>query len=146
MSDVLAVTSSSKSEALCELGADAVLSREADLFEAVGSNSTDVVVDLVAGKKWPQYLEVLRPGGRYAVAGAIAGPLEELDIRTLYLKDLSLFGCTVLGPEIFKNLITLIEQRAISPVIAKTFPPDSIREAQAMFEGKDFAGKIVLSI
>ena len=51
-----------------------------------GSNSVDVVIDLVAGDKWPQYLEVLRPGGRYAVAGAIAGPLVELDVRTLYLK------------------------------------------------------------
>jgi NADPH:quinone reductase-like Zn-dependent oxidoreductase len=143
---VLAVTSPSKSEALRELGADAVLSREADLVEVVGSNSTDVVVDLVAGKQWPQYLEVLRPGGRYAVAGAIAGPLVELDIRTLYLKDLSLFGCTILGSEVFKNLITLIEQGAISPVIAKTFALDAICEAQAMFMDKKFVGKIVLNI
>jgi len=31
-------------------------------------------------------LEVLKKGGRYAVAGAIAGPIVELDVRTLYLK------------------------------------------------------------
>ena len=73
----------------------------------------------MAGEKWPQYLEVLRPGGRYAVAGAIAGPLVELDVRTLYLKDLSLFGCTVLLPNVFKNMINRIEQGAISPVVAR---------------------------
>ena len=45
-----------------------------------GSNSVDVVIDLVAGDKWPQYLEALCHGGRYAVAGAIAGPV----IRSFY--------------------------------------------------------------
>ena len=102
---VMALTSPSKSDAVSDLGADEVLLRETDLVEALGVNGIDVVVDLVAGDKWPQYLEVLCPGGRYAVAGAIAGPLVELDVRTLYLKDLSLFGCTVLGPDVFKNLI-----------------------------------------
>ncbi len=143
---VFAVTSPAKSDALRELGADEVLARETDLVEAVGANAMDVVIDLVAGDKWPQYLAVLRPGGRYAVAGAIAGPLVELDVRTLYLKDLSLFGCTVLGPEVFKNLIKLIEQGAISPVIARTFALSEIRAAQTMFIDKQHVGKIVLRI
>ena len=33
-----------------------------------------VVVDLVAGPGWPALLEVLKRGGRYVTAGAIAGP------------------------------------------------------------------------
>ncbi len=102
---VLAVTSPAKSDALGELGADETISRETNFKKVPGLNSVDVVIDLVAGDKWPQYLEILRPGGRYAVAGAIAGPIVELDVRTLYLKDLSLFGCTVLEPEVFNNLI-----------------------------------------
>ncbi len=143
---VLAVTSPAKSDALRQLGADEVLARETDLVEAAGSNTIDVVIDLVAGDKWPQYLEVLRPGGRYAVAGAIAGPLVELDVRTLYLKDLSLFGCTVLGPEVFQNLINLIERGAVSPVVAKTFDLNEICEAQTEFLEKEHVGKFVLRI
>ena len=104
--EVWAVTTPAKSAALRELGADETISRETDLTAAPGASSVDVVIDLVAGPKWPQYLDVLRPGGRYAVAGAIGGPLVELDVRTLYLKDLSLFGCTVLEPEVFNNLIS----------------------------------------
>jgi NADPH:quinone reductase-like Zn-dependent oxidoreductase len=129
-----------------KLGADKTLSRETDLVEAVGSNGIEVVVDIVAGEKWPQYLEVLRPGGRYAVAGAIAGPLVELDVRTLYLKDLSLFGCTVLLPDVFKNMINRIEQGAISPVVARAFALEEIRDAQTMFMAKQHVGKIVLKI
>jgi NADPH:quinone reductase-like Zn-dependent oxidoreductase len=143
---VWAVTTSAKSDALKELGADETISRETDLIAEPGANSVDVVVDLVAGNKWPQYLDVLRPGGRYAVAGAIAGPLVELDVRTLYLKDLSLFGCTVLEPEVFKNLIKCIEQGAIKPVVANSFALEEIRDAQTLFLKKQHVGKIVLKI
>jgi NADPH:quinone reductase-like Zn-dependent oxidoreductase len=143
---VWAVTSPAKSDALRELGADETISRETDLTVEPGSNSVDVVIDLVAGDKWPLYLEVLRPGGRYAVAGAIAGPLVELDVRTLYLKDLSLFGCTVLEPEVFSNLIKRIEQGAIAPVVARSFALEEIRDAQSLFLKKQHVGKIVLRI
>ena len=143
---VWAVTSPSKSDALHKLGADETISRETDLTVEPGSNSVDVVIDLVAGNKWPQYLEALRPGGRYAVAGAIAGPLVELDVRTLYLKDLSLFGCTVLEPEVFDNLIKRIEQGAIKPVVARTFTLEEICDAQTLFLKKQHVGKIVLRI
>lgn len=143
---VFAVTSPAKSDAVRKLGADETLSREADPVNALGADSMDVVVDLTAGEKWPRLLAVLRPGGRYAVAGAIAGPLVELDVRTLYLKDLSLFGCTVLEPHVFKNLIDHIEQGVISPVVARAFALDEIRDAQTMFMAKRHVGKIVLRL
>ena len=143
---VWAVTTSAKSDALKELGADETISRETDLIAEPGANTVDVVVDLVAGDKWPQYLEVLRPGGRYAVAGAIAGPRVELDVRTLYLKDLSLFGCTVLEPEVFNNLIKCIERGAIEPVVSRLFSLEEIRDAQTFFLKKRHIGKIVLTI
>jgi NADPH:quinone reductase-like Zn-dependent oxidoreductase len=143
---VWAVTSPAKSDALRKLGADETISRETDLTVEPGSNNVDVVIDLVAGNKWPQYLEALRPGGRYAVAGAIAGPLVELDVRTLYLKDLSLFGCTVLEPEVFNNLIQRIEQGAVKPVVARLFTLEEICDAQTLFLKKQHVGKIVLRI
>ncbi len=143
---VWAVTSPAKSDALRKLGADEIISRDTDLTVEPGSNSVDVVIDLVAGNKWPQYLEALCPGGRYAVAGAIAGPLVELDVRTLYLKDLSLFGCTVLEAQVFNNLVKRIEQGAIKPVVARTFTLEEICDAQTLFLKKQHVGKIVLRI
>jgi NADPH:quinone reductase-like Zn-dependent oxidoreductase len=143
---VIAVTSPSKTDALRKLGADEIFYRDSDLVATVGSNCIEVVIDLVAGEKWPQCLAVLRPGGRYAVAGAIAGPIVELDVRTLYLKDLSLFGCTVLAPEVFKNLINRIEQGDVLPVVARTFALQEIRDAQTTFMEKKYVGKIVLRI
>ena len=143
---VLAMTSPSKSDALRELGADGTISRETDLIGNPGPDSMDALIDLVAGDRWPQYLDVLRPGGRYAVAGAIAGPMVELDVRTLYLKDLSLFGCTVLEPEVFGKLIQHIERGNIKPLVAQTFALEEIRQAQSLFLKKKYVGKIVLKV
>ena len=143
---VIAVTSPTKSQALRRLSAKRTLAREDSLVEKLGRDSIDVVVDLVAGPQWPELLDLLRPGGCYAVAGAIGGPLVELDVRTLYLKDLSLFGCTILDPEVFPNLIDHIERGRISPVVAETFPLEKIAEAQATFMTKKHIGKIVLTV
>lgn len=143
---VVAVTSADKSEELIKLGADRVLIRGSSLDEALGRNSVDVVIDLVAGHQWPELLDILRPGGRYGVSGAIGGPLVELDVRTLYLKDLSLFGCTVLEPEVFPNLVKRIEQGEVSPLVASSYALKRIADAQTAFLAKNHIGKIVLSV
>ncbi|MEM9630131.1 MAG: alcohol dehydrogenase family protein [Pseudomonadota bacterium] len=144
--DVIAITSPSKFDALYEIGAATTLSREDDVVSKLGANSVDVVIDLVAGPKWPALLNVLRPGGRYAVAGAIGGAMVELDVRTLYLKDLSFYGCTVLEPEVFDNLVRRIERNEIKPLVAETYALKDIGEAQASFGKKGHIGKIVLQV
>ena len=144
--EVVAVTSEPKAGKLRELGADQTMTRDEDLTVSLGANSVDVVIDLVAGAAWPGLLEVLRHGGRYAVAGAIAGPIVSLDIRTLYLKDLSFFGCTVLEPAVFGKLLKLIEQEQVLPLVAATYPLASISDAQRAFQTKTHIGNIVLEI
>jgi len=144
--NVIAITSPNKVQQLQALGADKVITRDADLLATLGENSVEVVIDLVAGPQWPQLLQLLKPRGRYAVSGAIAGPMVELDIRTLYLKDLSFFGCTVLEPQVFQNLINCIEQGKIVPLVAETFPLKEIDKAQQLFIDKQHVGKIVLKI
>ena len=143
---VIAVTSPAKADQLMRLGAERTLSRDEEPVEALSPDSVDVVIDLVAGARFPGLLDVLRPGGHYAVSGAVGGPLVELDVRTLYLKDLSLLGCTILDPEVFPSLIRYIEQERISPVVARTFPLERIAEAQAAFMSKQHVGKLVLTV
>ena len=143
---VIAVTSPAKADDVRRLGAGQTLTREDSVVEKLGKDSVDVVIDLVGGTQWPELLDALRPGGRYAVSGAIGGHMVELDIRTLYLKDLSLFGCTVLEPRVFTNLITAIEDGDVVPVVAKTFPLEQIAAAQTEFMSKKHTGKIVLTV
>lgn len=141
---VIAVAGSAKAAAVQALGADRVLPRGADLVAELGHESVEVVVDLVAGPGWPALLDVLQRGGRYATAGAIAGPMVNLDVRTLYLKDLRLLGCTWQPREVFHNLVGYIERDEIRPLVAGTYPLAEIHQAQTDFLAKGFVGKLVL--
>ncbi len=143
---VIALSSAAKAQDVKALGADQVLDRDIKLVETLGAESVDVIVDLVAGPMWPSFLDVLRRGGRYATAGAIAGPISQIDVRTLYLKDLTLMGCTFQDDVVFENLVKYIENDEIRPVVAKTFPLHEIVQAQEEFTDKAHAGKLVLTI
>jgi len=126
------------------IGADEVVDPNADLVSAIDRDSIDAVVDIVAGSSWSGLLDMLRRGGRCATAGAIAGPLVEMDVRTLYLKDLTLLGCTFQEDAVFGHLISYIERGEIRPLVAKTFPLSEIGRAQEEFLAKGFTGKLVL--
>jgi NADPH:quinone reductase-like Zn-dependent oxidoreductase len=139
---VTAVSSASKAAMLRELGADEVLDRE----DPLPGKSFDYVIDLVGGPKWPALLESLRIGGSYAVAGAIAGPIVELDLRTLYLRDLSLFGCTHQDDRVFTDLVGYIERGEIRPVMAGSYPLRDMQAAQEAFLQKNHVGKIGIEV
>jgi len=143
---VIGITGAAKRESVKELGASLTLTRNADLIKEIGHQNVDVVVDLVAGSTFSQLLDILKIRGRYATAGAVGGPHIELDVRTLYLKDLSLFGCTSLDKGVFSSLIDHIEKNDLTPVVAETYPLDSIVDAQKKFLSKKHVGKIVLEV
>jgi NADPH:quinone reductase-like Zn-dependent oxidoreductase len=68
----------------------------------------------------------------------------ELDLRTLYLKDLTFFGATVLGEGVFASLVRYIEGAEIRPLVAAVLPLREIVAAQQQFLAKAHTGKIVL--
>jgi len=144
--DVAVVAASDKHEQLLTLDAQEAVDRDDDLLDAFGTDAFDVVIDVVGGSQWPQLLQVLRPGGHYATAGAIAGPMVELDLRTLYLKDITMHGCTVLDDGVFAALVRRIERGELRPQIAATYPLERIVEAQEAFVAKRHVGKIVLDL
>lgn len=141
---VLAITSRAKMDQLRELGADDVIERDENLVTRLGESSIDIVVDNVAGPSFTQMLKVLRPGGRYVSSGAIAGPIVSLDMRDMYLKDISLIGCTAWDAPVFPNLISYIESNEIRPLVAKVFPLEQIAQAQQEFMEKAHFGNFVL--
>lgn len=138
--DVIAQAAAAKAAAVRDAGADHVVDRG----ELPVPGSVDVVVDLVGGPHWRALLGALRHGGRYAVAGAIAGPIVEMDLREVYLRDLSLLGCTYTAPEVFAGLVRIINSGAVRPLVSNTYPMREIARAQADFNAKTYPGKLVL--
>ncbi len=141
---VTAIAGADKLAAIAGLGAERVIPRDADVRALFGSEYFDVVIDSVGGGQFGARLDALKRGGRYAVAGAIAGPIVELDLRTLYLKDLRLIGCTILDAGVFANLVRIIEAGEVRPMVSAVYPLSRIVEAQQAFLAKQHIGKIVL--
>ncbi|MBI1383488.1 MAG: zinc-binding dehydrogenase [Rhizobiales bacterium] len=142
--NVVAVAGQAKHADVRAIGADRVLDRTDDPLALLGNDTVDVVVDNVAGGGFGGLLAVLKRGGRYASSGAIAGPRVELDMRTFYLRDLTLIGCTAWDEPVFANLVGYIERGEIRPLLAKTFPLAKIADAQREFLAKAHVGKFVL--
>jgi len=141
---VTAIAAKAKHEQVLKTGADAVIDRADNVLEILGENAVDVVVDNVAGPAFGHMLLVLKRRGRYVSSGAIGGPIVALDMRNLYLKDLTLIGSTGWDEPVFPNLVSYIERGEIKPLVAKTFPLDQIAEAQKEFLEKKHVGNFVL--
>jgi len=139
---VTAVAGSEKADAVRALGAAATLGRD----DPLPAGGFDAVVDLVGGPRWPALLDALRADGRYVTAGAIAGPIVELDLRTLYLRDLALFGSTRQPDSILADVIGYIERGEIRPMVAATYPLHDLPAAQEAFLAKGFVGKIAIDV
>ena len=142
---ILAVCGEPKHAAVGRLGAERLFDRSEDLLAALGRRALDVVVDLVGGLGFSVLPELLKRGGRYVTAGAIAGADVSFDLRTLYLNDLSLFGCVSQEDRVFENLVRYVNQGALTPPVAARYSLQDIHAAQDRFLTKDFVGKIALT-
>lgn len=145
----IALASESKHQQLASLGSAAMLPRAPDnlstaLGDSVGRETVSVVADVVGGDYFPTLIDVLVRGGRYTCSGAIAGPIVDLDLRTLYLHDLTFTGATIGAPGAFADLVGYIERGEIRPLLANTYPLARLRDAQAEFIQKKHIGNIVV--
>ena len=137
---VTGICAAPKADIVRAEGAAETIDRGAPLPE----NRFHAVIDLVAGPLWPALIDALKPGGHYAVAGAIAGPIVEADLRRIYLRDITIHGCTYQPPEVFARLIDRVNAGDIRPLVSKTYPLRDIARAQEEFLSKRHAGKLVL--
>jgi len=148
---VVGLASETKHKDLQHLGADALLPRNPTdikslLQQQIGQDCVSVVADVVGGPGFGTLVDTLDRGGRYTCSGAIAGPMVELDMRTLYLRDLTFTGSTVVPPHIFTDLVGYIERGEVKPLLAASYPLAKLRDAQQAFIDKKHSGNIVVTM
>ena len=146
---VIALTSRTKTGDALALGAHVAIAREEpDLPTAIEAATdgagVDVWADVVGGSGFRPLFDTIRAGGRYVTSGAIAGPVVEVDLRVLYLRDITMYGATVPEGGVFPALLRRIESGGLKAVVARTYPLSRVREAQVDFASKRHVGKLVL--
>jgi zinc-binding alcohol dehydrogenase/oxidoreductase len=110
------------------------------------SNGFDIIIDSAGGKDFNKLLDLALPGGRIVNFGRTAGNINELATRTLYWKQLSIFGSTMGTRDEFLSMIDFIESRSIKPVIDTVMKLEEVSDAFKRMDDSNQFGKIVLQI
>ncbi|MGI6126390.1 MAG: zinc-binding dehydrogenase [Planifilum sp.] len=116
-----------------------------ELQKAIGGGA-DLCVDSIGGEVFPQLVRLTKPGGRIVTFGATRGPVPQLVMPFIFLKQLDILGSTMGNNEEFRQMVNLFEKHRIRPVLDRSYPLEQAAEAlNRMKEGRQF-GKIILKI
>ncbi len=132
-----------------ELGADEVVDHGRDDWPKTVRTLTDrrgvdVVFEHVGPATWKGSLASLARNGRLVTCGGTTGPVVEVSLPHLFIKNQSILGSTMgprsAFPEIFENVAKGIYR----PVVDAVLPLSQIRRAHELLEDRSVLGKIVL--
>ena len=106
----------------------------------------DIVIDSAGGEQFPSLLDLAMPGGRIVIFGRTAGDIPAIAPRTLFWKQLSIFGTTLGTEDEFLSMLDFVHKHRIKPVVDKRFSLVQINDAFARMEEGGQFGKIILKI
>jgi NADPH:quinone reductase-like Zn-dependent oxidoreductase len=150
--NVYAVTSSpEKMEKARALGADWTVDRTREnwskaVYEATNRRGVDVVLENVGAATWFDSLRSAKKGGRIVTYGATSGPQPRTDIRYIFWKQLSILGTTMSTRSEFHDVMNLVWQGKLKPVIDSVFPMDEAPAAYRRLKAGAQFGKVVIEI
>ncbi len=147
---VYAITSTpEKMDKAKRFGADHVINYKAEdwskaVFIATGKRGVDVVVDNVGAPTWTPGIRALARGGRLVTVGGTGGPSVEMDLRLVFRKQISILGSTMGSRRDFRQVMSLIFEGKLVPVIDRVMPLAEGRAAHELLERGEQFGKLVL--
>ncbi|WP_029416188.1 NAD(P)H-quinone oxidoreductase [Brevundimonas bacteroides] len=150
--------SAAKAQSALSIGADISLDASAtDLSSAIAqAGGADVILDMVGAAYSGINQAALKPGGRWVVIGAQTGPLAEVDLLKLMMKQAVLTGSTLrrrsadekarLAEAVERTVWPWVASGPVRPPINATFPLDQAALAHLRLEAGEHVGKIVLTV
>ncbi len=148
------VVTSSSEEKLArarELGADATVNHATQdvvkEFRAVtGRRGADVIVENVGEATWERSLRQLDRRGRLVTCGATTGAQVSIDVRRMFWYQWTIMGSTMGSWQDYREIVRLLGQGHLRPLVDSTYPLDEAVEAVRHLEQADQMGKIAVEI
>ena len=153
---IACASSASKLERLKKIGADHVIDyTKEDFVKWVYAKYTkphrrkfeggvDVVVNFTGGDTWVPSLKVVHRRGKVLTCGATAGFDPKEDLRYIWSFEIQVLGSNSFMREDLEELLRLIQQRKLKPIIDKELPLSEVNEAFRLIEEREVFGKVVL--
>ncbi|BCB75670.1 NADPH:quinone oxidoreductase family protein [Phytohabitans flavus] len=121
--------------------------------DLTAGRGVDIVVDPVGGDRFTDSLRTLAPEGRLLVIGFTAGEIPSVKVNRLLLNNISVVGvgrgAFVRGRseylrEQWNDLLPLIEDGRLDPLLGRTFSLEQAAEAVAELDERRATGKLLI--
>jgi alcohol dehydrogenase len=155
--EVIACASSAeKMDKLRAMGADEAINyKEVDFskwaIEKYGKpqrrtydGGVDVVINFTGGETWVPSLRCLKRGGSLLVCGATAGHDPKEDLRYIWSFELKVIGSNSFYEDNLTDLMKMIVERKIAPVIDAVLPLEKAAEGLRLIQDREVIGKVVV--
>lgn len=124
--------------------------------DVTGGSGFDVVLDLNGGPYFAASLEAMAMRGRIILIGGVAGGKANVDLYQILRKRLHIIGTVMRARSLQEKIATtnafgeevvpLLAQGSIQPVIDSVFPLEKIQDAHRRLESNETFGKVVLTV
>lgn len=143
--------SEEKLEKARSLGAAAVIHHhKQDIADEIrrltNRRGVDIVIEHVGEATWGKSIRSLARGGRLVTCGATTGWNGSIDLRTLFSKQLSIYGSYMGTKGELLRAVRCLFGGQLKPVIDRTYPLVEAAAAQQRLETSGQFGKIVLEV
>lgn len=147
------VIATAGSEAKCELAASLGAKEVVDhtredwpkeVKRLTEGRGVDVVVEHVGPATWKGAMACLARLGRLVTCGGTTGPMVQVVLPHLFMKNQTLLGSTMGPASAFPEIFEKVASGAYRPVVDRVMPLAQVAEAHELLEGRQVLGKIVL--
>jgi zinc-binding alcohol dehydrogenase/oxidoreductase len=104
----------------------------------------DVIIDSAAGPAFGALLDAATPGGRIVFYGGTLGNIPNVAPAKVFWKQLSILGSTMGTEQDFEDMLALVTEKKLVPVIDAIFPLAEGEAALRRLEAGAQFGKLVL--
>ncbi|HXJ45642.1 MAG TPA: zinc-binding dehydrogenase [Candidatus Dormibacteraeota bacterium] len=134
-----------------QLGADDTIHHHKEkvrdsVRKLTAKRGVDVAFEHVGTATWEDSVASLAPGGRLVTCGATTGYDAKIDIRFLFVRQLSILGSYMGTKDEFATVLKLVAAGKMKPVVDKVFPLAECRAAHEYLESGAQFGKVVLKV
>ena len=109
-----------------------------------GGRGVDVVFEHVGQATWEGSLRALARGGRLVTCGGHSGFSVNINLWHLFVKEHTLIGSFAGARQDFLDIMRLVEQHKVKPVIQEVFALQDIPRAQALLDSRQVFGKLLI--
>lgn len=104
----------------------------------------DVVIDSAGGDGFSKLISLCNPGARVCFYGGTAGKINHLSPQIIFWKQITIFGSTMGSDKDFADMLQLVNDHKITPVVDSVFKLSEFDKAIQRMENAEQFGKIVM--